>query len=241
MYISLRSPFRAFVGLLCVYSALAVSSPVSAQFPAPIRARIYVPPVRGILTEDSQWAQVPSSVEVTTSEGTRSLRLSRNGYSRIFQVPPNGEVLVSRSEEGSRTATPWIQLQLNQGVREALILVEPGTEDENGRVRAKVLDVSASLFESGNTAFHNFLENPVRLTFGEQETTIEPGSHQVLELEPGRMRIFLEEIDGSGGRRYTGAVHVREDSPTLVTIQPNPTSPRRLDVNTFSGMPDEDE
>ncbi len=237
MYIT----FRSFIGLLCVFGAQAAFSPASAQFPAPIRARIFVPPVRGILTEDSQWAEIPSSVEVTTTDGVRTIRLSRNGYSPIFQVPPNGEVLVSRPSEDSRRSSPWIRLQLKSGVQEALILVEPGSENEHGLVHANVLDVSAPLFEDGNVAFHNFLENPVRLTFGDQEIMLPPGTHHIVDLETGRMRIFLEEIDGSGGRRYTGAVHVRADSPTLVTIRPNATSPRRLDVSTFTGMPGEEE
>jgi hypothetical protein len=226
---------------LCLIAALSGTVTVSAQFPRPIRARIFVPPIRGILTENSEWAEIPNTVYVTTTEGQQTLQLSRNGYSRIFRVPPNGEVLVTRTDTRRQQSAPWIRLQLQPGIHEALILVEPGTEDDAGQVQASVLDVSTDQFENTNVAFHNFLENPVRLTISGEEVTLPANGRHLMQIEDSRIRIFLEEIDGSGGRRYTGAVHIRNDAPTLVTIRPNQASGRRLDVNTFTGLADEPE
>lgn len=220
---------------------LLIAEGTRAQVSGPVRCKIYVPAIRGILTESSKWPKMPSSVRVTTNEGTQTLRLSRNGYSEIFTLPPNSELVVSRADKNSGgNSVPWIRLTLKPEVREALILVEPGTENGEGLVNADVLDISSERFVDGNIAFHNLLKNPVSLRIGEREVELPPKEHRVLQIDDRRLRIFLEETGVPRGRRYTGAVHIRPDRPTLVTIRPNPASALRLEVQTFSGIEETD-
>lgn len=209
---------------------------------AEVTVRIHAPPVRGILTQDSQWSSIPGQVWVVDGENTWPVQLQRNGYSRPFRVRASEPLFLAGSPGGSPDESPdaaahdqkpLLLATLPESASNVIITLFPGEVDDAGLMKYEILDFSPESVPNGSHVFQNLLENPLELTVGAQTHFLEPAQTITLELLEPRNRIFIQEIDGARGRRFTGAVYGNKDIGVRHLVRPHPQSARRIDLGTF--------
>lgn len=214
--------------------------------------RIHVPPVRGILTETSEWATAPSRVVVV--DGTRRLNVPiyRNSTSRPFRITRGADLVLKTmvrtdGDEGDSTLNleeaPFLLASIPEDATAVLLVVEPGDGEAPGVPGYRVYDMSEESTPKGRHTFLNLLENPAQIRMNDREWLVEPGARVHMEGDGNlRSRVFVQEIDGGGGRRLTSAVFARENSGVLHVLSPDARSARRIHLASyFGGGPDAEE
>lgn len=210
-----------------------------------VRVIVHVAPVRGILTENSAWPPVPSFVMVEDGERLLRVPLARNITGRPFHIA-KGSDLVLRTladpaalEDGQDVVlaeAPFLVAAVPEDAASVLLVLKPGEGREPGTPGYSVYDVSDAKVPVGKHTFLNTLENPVQIRMGEGAWLVEPAGRVHVEGEAAaRARIFVQEIDGDGGRRLTTAVFLREGRGALHVLSPDPRSPRRMQSWSYFG------
>ncbi|MCC5847594.1 MAG: hypothetical protein JJU29_05810 [Verrucomicrobia bacterium] len=214
--------------------ALLVGLSLQAEETASIR--FFAPPVRGILTEGSEWESLPTRLQVGAEPNAQSVSLHRNGYSREIQVPKGRPLPLYTSAPGSEDSLRSLG-ELSPIPEEwdrVIVLLASGISENAEQIDHELIDFSKASVPIGSHTFQNNLDNPVEVRAETDKLFVEPGKRVTWEGESDRVRVNLVEIDGSRGRRFTGAVHGSPQHGTLHLIQKNPRSPRRINFTSLS-------
>lgn len=200
------------------------------------RLSVYVPPIRGILTEASQIPATPSHLLFTQADKVARVPIYRNGFSQPVELTAGVPVRISRPRLGEGYED-LLTLEIPKTWGDLLMLLEPSGPAPFKDSAVKMVEISEAVLARKHIVFFNELDNPVELTLDERNHALDAGQRVSVAVEPGRHRIFLQEIDGTRGRRYTGAVFSHEDRGNLVLIAANAHSARRMEVMSLSGLP----
>ncbi len=201
-----------------------------------ISLRFFAPPIRGILTEDSQWDTLPTRLQVGAGPNAQTVRILRNGYSREIQVPKDRPIPLFASP-AEPDATPRSLGDLRPIPKDwdrVLVLLASGIPDDADQLEHELIDFSQKTVPSDAHTFQNDLDNLVEIRIGPEKLFVEAGKRVSWEGEENRVRIMVMEIDGARGRRFTGAVHGSPRHGTLHLIQKNTASPRRINFRSLS-------
>jgi len=203
--------------------------------PGTIRIRLFLPPIRGILAEDTSLTAFPAQVWLQTEDGPELMQLRRNGYTRSVTLSTPGQVELFRVTADGTKGKLYASAALPKDVDAGVALLAPDETDSEGRIPFQVYPLASIHSPAGWHSFLNHLEREVEIRLKDQTHHVPAGEQIALKLGEGRQRIFILESGGKHSRRYTGAIYPREQRGVLHVIKPRPDSTRRLEVVTLIG------
>lgn len=193
---------------------------------------LHLAPVRGILTGGSRVPGSPGWVQLAQGDQGQQMTLGRNQVSGPIRVR-RGQPVTLHFAAGGQLPLVAEAVDIPEASEGVLIALQDAPEDAEFPFTQRSFAVGPTLTPPGGLAVVNLLPNLAEMQLGDREVSLDPGEARTFEDLAGRTRIFVREIDGSGGRRYTGAVIPTEGRGLLVVMQENPLSPRRIQVDSF--------
>lgn len=200
-----------------------------------IRIRIFIPPIRGILTQESTLPSFPPKVWVDTLNGPQELRLSRNSYTQSITLARAKEFSLYRIDGDGNKGELYCTATLPQDADSGVALLKPGQVTKAGSIPFTIFPLNPAHTPDGWHSFHNGLEREVELRIASQTLQIPSGERIAIKLDQGRQRVFLMEHGGKHSRRYTGAVYPQQNRGVLHVIEPQDGSTRRIKLTTLGG------
>lgn len=220
----------------------AEDAPPAAATPAPtpgaeVEIRLFVQPVRGILTENRQIAPLPPEVTADGALEPASLRLRYGQFTPPLRLPA-GFPLVLREFRDGLPGPEIVREDLPGDETKWMGVVHPTIAREDGRLRVDLFPAGPEHIPVDGHTFINTMESELQLRIGERTQRLPGGESLSLKANARRERIYIEETDTPGGRRYSGSVTQQKGRGALHIISPRPGSARRIRVLSLSDSPD---
>ena len=220
-------------------AAAPAPTPTPTPSPDPVEVRIFVQPLRGILTENSKIPRLPSTVHCVGALGNPAIQLYRGGYAKPVRLPAGAPLVLQLLEDGE----PGREIVRETFPREwekVMVVLDPSPGGDGLRLRAEIFPAGQSRISAGWHTFTNRLETGVELRIGDQTHTLPAGESISVKATERRERIFIRETGTQRGRLYNGAIRRREDRGMLHLLSPHPGSARRIRVLSLGGPLEED-
>lgn len=222
--------------MLAIVSVVYAKEDDPAATPPPppaaeaVVVRIYVTPVRGIMTETSQLTALPTHLHCPHALESGSIRLHRNQYTSPLRLKPGSPLLLKET-----SGEVYIREEIPADWDQVLAVLHPDEPGKNGRPRVDLYPADPEQVPKGWHTFRNALGAMVEIRFGESTHVLKDGESISLKPNADRERVFIREIGVERGRLYTGAVYRVEGRGSLHILSPRPDSGRRMRMLSLTG------
>ena len=144
-------------------------------------------------------AEIPENVtnplRVLSGDKLHDVQLFARDVGAAIPVDETGAVRAVKTETGPDGKVKYTNLavaQLAKGTREALIVLVPKAEEEEGLMfKTKVIDLAK--FKLGGCLYVNLVKTKIGITIGEEQTVVEPGGMEFINLS-GEERAVTKPI-----------------------------------------------
>lgn len=200
---------------------------------------VYVWPVQGILTENSEVAGVPR-IYYQSPEGVRRVPTGRNVTSplmfyhgpmplelfdgRRVEVPPPEDAPPGTPPTQTFEKRTLAELEIPENWKQAMLILFPGQEDENGQLRILPIRYDLDVVRPDHVRIHNTTDVPMVLKAEDQEHPLP--ANGVLDFEPRndgghhafRASFYSLSERGTTRLRYTTRIAIREGQNSLYLL-----------------------